>query len=85
MEEKNQPGDVSQSGQAFFVKAAIDERGPKELKVVPSYHQYLIYQDDTFLTSIQQNDEGEWEQIEGELTNGVIALIGQAIRRKRSD
>jgi hypothetical protein len=81
MEEEEPLGKTSKEEQSFFIEAAIDERGPQILKVIPSYHQYLVYEDDNLLTCIQLNDDNEWEQIEGPFTNGVISLLGQEIVR----
>lgn len=84
MEDKEQPEKTPTTGQPFFIEAAINERGPQQLKIVPSYHQYLVYDDDFMCACIQLNDDGEWEQIDGEFTNGVVRLIGQAIQRVKS-
>ena len=70
-------------GEPFFIEAAIDERGPQRLKIEPSYHQYLVYNDDMMCSCIQLNDDGEWEQIDGEFTNGVVQVIGRAIKMSR--
>ena len=84
MEEKEEHEKKSKTGHAFLVEAAIDERGPQELTIVPSYHQYLVYEDNNMCSCIQLNDDGEWEQIEGQFTNGVVRLIGQAIQKVKN-
>ena len=66
---------------SFFIEAAIDERGPKELRIVPSYNQFLIYDDEEMLGCIQQDDDGEWEQVEGPFTKGIVTIIGKEILR----
>lgn len=81
MEEEEPLGKPFKKDQAFFIEAAIDERGPQILKVVPSYHQYLVYEDDNMITCVQLNDDNEWEQIDGPFTNGVVAIIGREIMR----
>lgn len=71
--------------QAFFIEAAIDERGPQKLKIVPSFCQYLVYDtDDNMLTCIQLNDDDEWEQIEGSFTNGAVTVVGGEIIRVKA-
>ena len=83
MEESQQSPRTRKTGQPFFVEAAISESGPKLLKIVPSYHQYLVYLDDEMCACIQCNEEGEWEQIEGNFTNGVVGIIGLEITRNQ--
>ena len=65
----------------FFIEAAVDERGPKTLKVVESYNQYHVYDDAEMITCIQVDEDGDWEQIDGDVSNGIVILVGQAIKR----
>lgn len=83
MEEKEQLEKSSKPHHAFYIEAAIDERGPQTLKIVPSYsHQYLVYEDDVLLSCIKlDDDDNEWEQIDGSFTPGVVYVIGQEIMR----
>ena len=84
MEDRQKPENRINKGESFFIEAAIDERGPQQLKIQPSYHQYLVYNDEgNMCACIQLNDDGEWEQIDGEFTNGVVQVIGQAIKNSR--
>ena len=79
-----QPGNTLKHS-AFFIEAAIDERGPQKLKIVPSFCQYLVYDaDDNMLTCIQLNDDDEWEQIEGSVTNGAVTVVGGEIIRAKA-
>ncbi|MEJ6979035.1 hypothetical protein WG906_01150 [Pedobacter sp. P351] len=84
MEEKEQLGKSSRKHEAFYVEAAIDERGPQNLKIVPSYHQYLVYEDDVMLSCIQLNDDNEWEQIDGSFTSGAVLVVGHEIMRVKA-
>lgn len=62
----------------FFIEAAINEEGPKKLKVVPLESGFEIFHEDKPLGKIRQSDD-EWKQTEGELSPGVINLIGRII------
>lgn len=84
MEDEESLDKTAKANRAFFIEAAIDERGPRILKIVPSYRQYLVYDDENALTCIQLNDENEWEQIDGPLTQGVVSIIGREISRAKN-
>lgn len=84
MEENEQHEKFATTGQAFEIEAAIDERGPRTFKIVPSFGQYLVYSDEEMCSCIQLNDENEWEQIEGSYTDGVVSIIGREILRVRN-
>ena len=84
MEENEQLGKLSKKHTAFYIEAAIDERGPQRLKVVPSFHQYLVYEDDVLLSCIQLNDDNDWEQIDGSFTSGAVVVVGHEITRVKS-
>ncbi|MBC8052306.1 MAG: hypothetical protein H7Y13_04535 [Sphingobacteriaceae bacterium] len=83
MEVNNQTANNSKPGPSFFIEAAIDERGPQQLEIIPSFHQYLVYSEGNMCACIQLNDEGEWELIDGQFSNGVVRIIGQEIMRVR--
>ena len=84
MKDRQEPQKQVNKGESFLIEAAIDERGPQQLKISPSYHQYLVYDDAGNLCAcIQLNDDGEWEQIDGNFTNGVVQVIGRAIQMRQ--
>lgn len=65
----------------FYIEAAINEEGPKKLRVIPSKDEYIIYEGDQLLCRIKPADGGEWEPVEGDISRGIADVIGRAIKR----
>ena len=72
---------------SFYVEAAINEEGPKKLKVsAVEDNRFSVYQHGQFLCKIERKDdddeEGEvWEVLEGNITRGIARAIGREISR----
>lgn len=83
MDEKNYLKNAANGGKHFYIEAAINEEGPKKLKVEQgdSANEYLVYHNDVLVSRLKQTGDEEWEQSEGTLTPGISAMLGNAISR----
>lgn len=80
MEENLAGNNMADSAGAFFIEVPLNEEGPKKLRVVPTGNEYEVYYQEAPVAKLkQQNDE--WEQTDGELSPGIIKLLGLAIQR----
>lgn len=64
---------------SFLIEAAINEEGPKVLRVVPGDTEHLVYQEDTILCKLKKNENGEWKETEGKLSPGAVMEIARAL------
>ncbi|GEM_PF-4028632 len=79
MEENIAGESQANNGMPFYIEAVISEGGPRKLRIVPSDGEYNVFDEDKHLGSVKPK-EGHWAT-EGELSDGVANVIGEAIRR----
>ena len=83
MDEKNYLKNQASAGKPIYIEAAINEEGPKKLRVEPHYtsNEYSVYENDVLLSRLKQISGNEWEQLEGTLSPGPAQVVGKAISR----